>query len=270
MDVGLFFCTGYAITFFAVAGAMALVVYPSAWDIAVLFERRNKNTLRLGGIAVAAGFLLPCISAGYFGNERFNAVIAGGAVILIGGLINDAFWGGKKAVDIVFAFAAAVISFLLGNRLDQITVGGGQVQLGMLSFPITVFILMTVVLAFGVIEEHSAGIGVICLSTLLIISFAHRDVAVIGETSALLGSATGSLIYKSKSKKLFPGLSGEQLIGFIISSFSLEMLSSDGQIWLTAWFPAVMTVIAGLLFFYEKITYCRNDTTCKIADNVGK
>lgn len=269
MDVGLFFYIIYVITFFAVALVMALVVYPSAWNIAVLFEQRNKNTLRLGGIAVASGFLLPCISAGYFGNEGFRAIMAGGAVILIGGIIKDVFETGKT-VNFVFTLSSACIFTLLGNRLEQITVAGNQLHLGILSFPLTVFILMSAMTAFHVINEHSTGIGAMCSITLLVVSLAYENIVVAGEMAALVGASVGCLFYNGKTKKLFPEGSGEQLMGFIISSSSFEILSSDSQALSIAWIPIAMTMVAGLLFFYDKISCCRNDTAHKTVYNVSK
>lgn len=232
----------YTITFFIVSGAMTFSACPAARWLSFLIgaidspdggrKRHAFPTPRLGGIAVAAGFILPFLASIGFENELLRAIALGGAVILLMGVTDDVR-GMAAPMKLILQISAALIAFLSGIRITSFRIGEMTCGTGILSLPLTVLVIVAITNSFNLIDGIdglSAGEGAVCSFFLSVLSLVSGDLFSGGVSAALCGAAAGFLPYNLKKKKLFLGDSGAQLIGFIISILSAEKLSGENAV----------------------------------------
>lgn len=232
----------YTITFFTVSGAMTFSACPAARWLSFLIgaidnpdggrKRHAFPTPRLGGIAVAAGFILPFLASIGFENELLRAIALGGAVILLMGVTDDVR-GMAAPMKLILQISAALIAFLSGIRITSFRIGEMTCGTGILSLPLTILVIVAITNSFNLIDGIdglSAGEGAVCSFFLSVLSLVSGDLFSGGVSAALCGAAVGFLPYNLKKKKLFLGDSGAQLIGFIISILSAEKLSGENAV----------------------------------------
>lgn len=192
------------------------------------------ETPRLGGIAVFCAFLFSVLFFVEI-NHQIKAFLAGALVIFLTGLVDDlkGLSPREKLIGEVVASGIAVISggitmTTLGNPL-----GFGEIQLGVLAIPFTIFAVVGVMNAINLIDglDGLAG-GTSAVACLAFGAFAWK----VGNTDllmlvvALVGSIIGFLRYNTYPARIFMGDSGSLFLGYCMGFFSVLLLKSPGDV----------------------------------------
>lgn len=186
----------------------------------------TKQMPRLGGLSIALGFAagLLYLLPGYSYMPAFLL----GAVIIVGtGMVDDRF---QLPARIKFAaqLAAAVIFVSLGPLIEFINIPFiGYIEFGWISYPITVFWIITVTNAINLIDGLdglASGVSSIALSSLLFMAVLEQQTYVMALTIILLGGTIGFLMFNFHPAKIFMGDSGSMFIGYTIGVISVAGL----------------------------------------------
>ncbi len=174
---------------------------------------------RSGGISMALGAFVPIllwVPSGSF----FNSVLAGSAIIVVSGLIDDI-----RPLNAVQKIIPQTISALI-----VIFWGGVQIRYPGLIFshdhavslcvsvPLTLFVILGVTNAVNLADGLDGLAGGISMLTFVLTAFlAYRcaNMAVAVMAVAMAGAVTGFLRYNTHPSTLFMGDAGSQLLGFL-------------------------------------------------------
>ncbi|NMD68818.1 undecaprenyl/decaprenyl-phosphate alpha-N-acetylglucosaminyl 1-phosphate transferase [Bacillus sp. DNRA2] len=191
---------------------------------------------RLGGLAIYISFiiglaiiqpdpkfLLPIPNA----SQHLNlAIFLGSLIIIITGAVDDA----KEISPKVKLFGQILASFLvvfLGDiRVEFINLpfGGGQLDFGMLSIPITMVWIVGITNAINLIDGLdglAAGVSTIALLTIAGMAYVMGNPYVVIIALIAAVSTLGFLLYNFHPAKIFMGDTGALFLGFLISVLSL-------------------------------------------------
>ena len=236
MNVGLFIQIIYGIVFFLTAAGVSHALCPAVRQFSYAVNaldipdgKRKKHTLptpRLGGIAVAVGFLVPCL-----GENIFSAMLFGGAVIVLMGLFDD-IRGILPATKLLLQVIASLSVMSRGVMLESVNLFGTSIKLGIFSPVLTVILVVAITNSFNLIDGIdglSAGQGVISSLLLAVVSAISKDLTLVGMSLALAGACVGFLPHNFKRRKLFLGDLGAQFVGFILSIIIIGIISKENN-----------------------------------------
>jgi len=190
---------------------------------------------RLGGIAIFCAFMLAIIL--FCDVERqTRGLLSGAIVIFITGLIDDliGLTPRQKLIGEVMAASTGVIAgnivlSSLGNLF-----GMGEVQLGLLAIPFTIFAIVGVMNAINLIDGLdglAGGVSAIVCMVFGIIAFKTGNLLVLSITAALLGAIFGFLKYNTFPATIFMGDSGSLLLGYCMGFLSIMLvIQGNGSI----------------------------------------
>lgn len=185
----------------------------------------KKPIPRLGGLGIYFGFLL-----GYmlFGKEsiQMNSILIGSFIAIITGVIDDI-----KSIPAKYKFlgqlvSASIIPLYGGIILDEITAFGIYINFGILSVPVTILFIVSIINCLNLIDGLdglAAGLSSIYFLTVGIISIImHNSIGLdVILTFIMLGSTLGFLLHNFNPAKIFMGDSGSIFLGYIISVIAL-------------------------------------------------
>lgn len=234
---------------FAVALAASLLSVPLAaklaWAVGAI-DRPSKRRInkvpipRMGGVAVFIGIgaaaivyttgteclgwtrvfrPLPEMQVNYW------LVASGAAMIFATGLVDDikSLRPTQKLMgQVLAAIFAASGGLVIGNIVNPF--GGGEINLGWVSYPITVIYMvafMNIINLIDGLDGLAGGITVISCLTMfgLSVMSGRLDAAMTAIVTA--GATLGFLRYNFHPAKIFLGDSGSLLLGFMLSAISL-------------------------------------------------
>ena len=192
----------------------------------------HGRIVRIGGVAIYAAFLLSLVIL-WRADVKLNGILIGGALIFIGGLLDDIYDLSPK-LKLLFQVSGACVALFVGNL--------SLVNLHILSFeisnPIVVrlfsfFWLIGVTNAINLIDGLdglSSGICTIVTATIGLLGFfmGRRDVCIIA--LSLSGAILGFLPYNFHPASVFVGDCGAQFMGFTIAALSLLGFKSTALI----------------------------------------
>lgn len=189
-------------------------------------DQRKVHTgamARLGGISIYAAFL-----AGLVILQPENAylpyILAASAIIIVTGVLDDITELSAKW-KLLGQIAAAVIVISGGVHIDFINLPfGGQLELGLLSIPITLLWIIGITNAINLIDGLdglAAGVSSIVLATISILAIIQGDIFIVAMGIALLGGTLGFLVHNFNPAKIFMGDTGALFLGFMIAVISL-------------------------------------------------
>ncbi|MEW6582093.1 MAG: MraY family glycosyltransferase [Actinomycetota bacterium] len=189
--------------------------------------RRRIHTVatpRLGGLAIAAAFLVPAV---YYlpDDQATRGLIAGAALITLLGAIDDV-WGLSPAVKLTGQIACAGIPVSAGLTISHVTlpfVGVGD--LGPAQYPLTLLWFVALVNMINFIDGMdglAAGVSGICATVFAVLaaSLNRGDAAVIA--ASLAGAAIAFLAFNFHPAKTFMGDSGSMFLGFVLAGVALS------------------------------------------------
>ena len=218
-----------AITFLFVAVFIPIVgkiaTHIGALDVPNERKVHKKPIPRLGGLGIYFGFLL-----GYmlFGKEsiQMNSILIGSFVIFITGIIDDI-----KPIPAKYKFlgqivGASIIPIYGGITLNDITAFGLYINFGILSIPVTVLFIVSIINCMNLIDGLdglAGGLSSIYFLTVGIIALImhNSDGLDVILTFVMLGSTLGFLLHNFNPAKIFMGDSGSMFLGYIIAVIAL-------------------------------------------------
>lgn len=191
---------------------------------------------RLGGLAIYISFilglaiiqpnpkfLLPITNPSLYLNL---AIFLGSLIIIITGAIDDAKEISPKVKLTGQILASFVVVFLGDIRVEFINLpfGGGQLDFGMLSIPITMIWIVGITNAINLIDGLdglAAGVSTIALLTIAGMAYVMGNPYVVIIALIAAVSTLGFLLYNFHPAKIFMGDTGALFLGFLISVLSL-------------------------------------------------
>ncbi|MYL53991.1 undecaprenyl/decaprenyl-phosphate alpha-N-acetylglucosaminyl 1-phosphate transferase [Pontibacillus yanchengensis] len=184
----------------------------------------QKLMPRLGGLAIFLSFVLGMLF--FFPDSTYTwPLIIGSAIIIVTGVLDDMRelspklkLGGELAAAIVVVAGGVQVEFI------NLPFGGGQLEFGYLSIPITILWIVGITNAINLIDGLdglAAGVSSIALLTISGMAITMGNTFVVMAGLITLGSTVGFLIYNFYPAKIFMGDTGALFLGFIISVLSL-------------------------------------------------
>lgn len=220
----------------SLARKLDAVDYPSA-------RRVNKKPIpRLGGVAMVGAMVIALLvyvfgvyGLGWhndflkFRNEwhvNMLGVAVGVGAIFIVGVVDDIVELKAKPKFVGQLIAACIVaaSGLLLSSFHNPLPGGGYVELGWLSFPITVFYLVAFANVINLIDGLdglAAGITSISAITIFVLCVVTNALAAAMLAVILLGACVGFLRFNFHPASIFMGDSGALTLGFMLGIISL-------------------------------------------------
>ncbi|EOT40316.1 glycosyltransferase family 4 protein [Enterococcus columbae] len=200
-------------------------------------RRINKKVMpTIGGLAIFIAFTFGCFLQfhNYAFMHRVWGILFGAVIVVVTGLIDDVkeLSPGQKSIGLLLA--ALEIYFIAGLRMDTISIPFiGMFHLGWFSLPMTVIWIFAITNAVNLIDGLdglAAGVSMIALSTIGIVSFFFLPDA-IGPFMAmfiflLVAAILGFFPYNFHPATIFLGDTGALFLGFMISVVSLQGLKN--------------------------------------------
>jgi len=184
---------------------------------------------RIGGVAVFGGFVAGLLFAawatGAATNPSYVNVYWGGLALaatgmLVVGLIDD-LWGLSFYWKFAGQISAAVFVWTCGFRIEILTHPlGGQIELGLLSLPLTVLWIVGITNAVNLIDGLdglATGIALITSMAVATIAFVRTETGVTAASVALAGALLGFLRFNFNPARIFLGDSGSMFLGFVLA-----------------------------------------------------
>ena len=195
-------------------------------------ERKIHTTpiSRLGGIAIWLStmltFLFLVMLSYYPYGQLLSGILLGGSLMFLLGLIDDIYNLNAK-FKLVIQLSIATIVFLLGVKIDTLfNPFGNAINLGLLSYPITILWIVGISNAVNFID----GVDGLAGSVITVNSVALALVAVAmtpAQTSTALiafilaGAMLAFLTFNFNPAKIFMGDSGALFSGFLLATLSI-------------------------------------------------
>ncbi len=217
-------------------GAIKLANFAGAIDKPGGRKIHNHPIPRMGGIAPFVSFILTClivfalfpvlnISSGISTSGSIISVFSLFFILSVG--ICDDIWMLKPGQKFFAQLMAGTLIYFAGVRFSSFSIpfSGSIINLGIFSFPLTVFWVVGITNAFNLIDglDGLAG-GIAAISSLTIASIAllHSDISIAIICIILAGSLLGFLRYNFNPAKIFLGDSGSLFIGFTLAFLSIQ------------------------------------------------
>lgn len=204
---------------------------------------------RIGGLAVFLGLIL----AGTVGFLRefattafFGFMLAALLPAFLGGFVEDLTRRVGSTVRLLLTVVSAAVAFVwLDARLYRSDVDwlDAAFTLWPVSFALTLFAVAGLAHAMNLIDGYnglSAGIGVIALGALGLVSREIGDYQIANLALAAAGAYVGFLLFNFPSGKLFQGDSGAYLLGTVLAILSAQLVGRHTGV--SPWFPFALVV----------------------------
>ncbi|WP_163526898.1 glycosyltransferase family 4 protein [Halobacillus ihumii] len=200
-----------------------LAIYIGATDSPDSRKVHKRLMPRLGGLAI---FLSVLLGVSIFMPENvYTWPIMVGATIIVATGIMDDIYGIAPWYKLSGQTLAAVIVIVNGVEVEFINLPyGGQLEFGMLSFPITLLWIVGITNAINLVDGLdglAAGISAIALLTVsgMAITMGNSFVMLMG--LMMFGATLGFLVFNFYPAKIFMGDTGAMFLGFMIGVLSL-------------------------------------------------
>jgi UDP-GlcNAc:undecaprenyl-phosphate/decaprenyl-phosphate GlcNAc-1-phosphate transferase len=215
----------------------SLVLIPNISRLAVsigiydVSDERKSHTgaiPRLGGIAIFFAVLLSVILYTEIG-RNVRGFLAGGVVIFLTGLTDDLEQISPKKKFLGEVVAALTVTLVGDLHLTSIgdLFGGGDIYLGYLSIPFTVFAIVGVINAINLVDGLdglAGGITAIAACAIGVLAYVSGDHVLVGMCAALLGGVIGFLKFNSYPARIFMGDGGSLFLGYCLAVLSIKLV----------------------------------------------
>ena len=160
-------------------------------------------------------------------------IILAALVIIVTGVLDDKFELTPKQKTVGILLAALIVYFVADVHIDSVTIPFfGHIELGWLSFPVTIFWIFGITNAVNLIDGLdglATGVSLIGLITIGIIGyfFLHSSTVYIPIVIfCLVASIIGFFPYNFYPAKIYLGDTGALFLGFIMAVLSLQGLKN--------------------------------------------
>lgn len=241
--ISSFFITG--VSLFALkplAGKVGLMDIPGGR------KTHSSATPMVGGLGIYFGTLIMCLMTPAVSAEFWGLLLISGFVLVIG-LFDDAkelrvswrmVFHAVAALAMIYAFDVRLLSF--GNLL-----GGGEINLGLASVPVTVFATLGVINAINMsdgLDGLSGGMVATSLLFLAIVSLSHGNAESFGLIVVLSCSVLAFLTLNfrrpwNKKALVYLGDAGSTMLGFMLAWLLIYSTQTNPLTAVTASIPPV-------------------------------
>ena len=183
----------------------------------------HGKIVRIGGVAIFLAFILT-MTIFVHPDKTFNAIIVGGLIVFIGGLIDDIF-DLKPIAKMAFQIVGALYVVFVGKiSLSELNLPFLTVDISAIDYLISIVWIVGVTNAINLIDGLdglSCGLSIIVVCVIGFIGYQMRRIDIAIVALILSGSIAGVLPYNFNPASIFVGDSGALFMGFMISSLSL-------------------------------------------------
>jgi UDP-GlcNAc:undecaprenyl-phosphate GlcNAc-1-phosphate transferase len=193
-------------------------------------ERRThaRSTPRVGGIGVAAGWIVAIAGTAVYAGDEARAVfdqtplaplMMATAIVFATGLWDDVR-PLRPSTKVLAQLMAAAIVAGAGIQIERVTMFGTTFGLGWMATAATLVWIVGITNAFNLIDGLdglAAGLALIAGATCAAVVLIRGDYATAIILVALLGALTGFLPYNFNPASIFLGDSGSLTIGFTLA-----------------------------------------------------
>lgn len=239
--------------FIGFAFACALVITAVGTPFVRAIARRYRlhepgSPPRLGGVALAAGFVAPLglllalgatdplIDSEALDPVRVAGLCAALASILLLGVYDDVR-GATPAEKLAVQLLVAVATWSLGIRIEQLTLPWLSEPLALdawASLPLTALWVVGVINAVNLIDGLdglAAGVSLIAVCTLFGFGWVDGHLVLCVCAAALAGALVGFLFYNFNPATIFMGDSGSQVLGYVLAIASIASTVKQYTAW---------------------------------------
>src|SRR6266516_1939496 len=230
----------------ALALVVVILLTPAVGGMArmlVVVDRRAVP--RLGGLALFLGIFVPSLAFLPLGRET-RGLLLGAAVAVTVGAIDD-FRGLAWWEKLAGQLGAAAIPVGFGIWVDRFTfpflgIHSLPAWVGMPLTVIWIVAIMNMVNFLDVIDGLAAGVAAIAGGTFCVIalSLGKPDPAIL--SAIVFGAALGFLRHNFYPARIFMGDSGALLLGFVLSTVSVQGLLKTASIF-ALFFPLIVLAV---------------------------
>jgi UDP-GlcNAc:undecaprenyl-phosphate GlcNAc-1-phosphate transferase len=220
--------------------ARRLAVAAGVLDIPGSPRKFHKGAIpRLGGAAVCAAFLLGVALAAWTRTGRTLLIaqpratvglLVGAIAITLVGAIDDT-WGLDYRKKFAAELAVSIVLYRFGYQIQSISIPWlGDIDLGVLAFPITMLWLVGVTNAVNLIDGLdglASGISLLAIVTVFVSASQSGVTCVLPLSAALAGAIVGFLPYNLHPARIFLGDSGALLLGSTLGALALRAYSKQ-------------------------------------------
>ncbi|MDP8231293.1 MAG: MraY family glycosyltransferase [Candidatus Zophobacter franzmannii] len=179
--------------------------------------------LSFGIPIILAQFVFYLIYPDHDYKDQVGALAVSGLWIMILGLIDDKFKL-NAYTKLFYQIIIAVFLYFAGFRIMEITNPfGSEFQLGMMSFPVTIFWYLLIINSLNLIDGIdglAAGIGSVSSIILFFVGVKYNNIYVMYLSLVLIAGCTAFLKENSHPAKIFMGDTGSMLIGLNLASLA--------------------------------------------------
>lgn len=188
---------------------------------------------RMGGVAVFFSFLAATallffadttLALDLVGDEKFYWLVAGGLIVFITGLVDDAT-SLNAVLKLVLQIVAASVAYYCGIRITVITVPFVEhLSTGILCYPVTILWFLLIINAVNLIDGLdglAAGVSLLVCAILTLFAATAGNYPTAAVLAAMSGAILGFLKYNFNPASIFMGDSGSYFIGYMIAGLSL-------------------------------------------------
>lgn len=243
-------CFSFIVTFF-ISLVLVPIVSKITKELGIIAHTNNRTIhsgiiARTGGYAIYASFL---IGAMIFlkTDTQINSILIGGFIIFLVGFYDDIHDLKPKYKMLGQIIAALIVIFYGGISLKGFTIP---------LLPDTVLYIIAIIITIGWIvgitnavnlidglDGLCAGISIIVLFTISIISLTYRRTDISSLSLLLAGAIAGFLVFNFHPATVFLGDCGALFIGFMISVISLLGFGYKSSTFFTLGAPIVVLMV---------------------------
>jgi len=214
-----------ALLAYAITPPVRVLAYKiGAIDIPADARRMHKKPIpRLGGLAIFFSFVITSLIFCEF-SSALVSIWLGGLILCVLGTLDDIYrlhW----LVKLVVQIAAAALAVVNGVAINQINVGGGYLQLGVWSYPLTILWITGLTNAINFIDGLdglACGVSAICACSICGVTLLIGDFSSALITAILAAACFGFLPFNRNPARIFMGDTGALFLGYTLAVISVE------------------------------------------------
>jgi len=219
----------------------ALYILPKLAGIATkigLLDHPNSRKVHLtpkplvGGIGIAIGLSISTLLVFPYLNLR--GFYTGAILLVLIGFLDDFSEVNHRLKFVLQVFAALCIVFIGKTVLSSFgdLLAFGNITLGVLSIPLTIFCTVGVINAVNMIDGLdglAGGVSLISLMAFSVLSYINNQIELVFLSVALIGAVIAFLKYNWHPARLFMGDAGSIFLGFSLAFLSIAITQkADG------------------------------------------
>lgn len=218
-----------------------------------------------GGVAIVFGFIIASAAILFMPcgvPKTYPIILIGTVLITLLGVIDD-IADMRSYVKFLGQIIIALFTVSCGGAVEYISLFGRYIDLGVLSFPITVIWIVLVINSVNMIDGLdglACGISSFSLMALLVSALIMGDPISAVLAGAMCGAALGFLPYNITPATIFMGDAGAMALGYVMACISVFGLLK-GQAFFSIIVPALilaLPVTDAVELFFERISRGRN------------